>query len=153
MAKQRLEQTKTEKRAIHFLESPIVDCDYLDSSINSMDKELSWDGYIYTYNDKIFSNKSLEDKIPIQVKGHRDDDHKEINKKSIQFSVELDVLKNYYNDKGVLYFRILLSDTKKEIFYSILYPSKIKYYLDEAKRKKNKKYIKLETNKKWSKRC
>ena len=82
MAKQRLEQTKTEKRAIHFLESPIVDCDYLDSSINSMDKELSWDGYIYTYNDKIFSNKSLEDKIPIQVKGHRDDDHKEINKKS-----------------------------------------------------------------------
>ena len=93
MAKQRLEQTKTEKRAIHFLESPIVDCDYLDSSINSMDKELSWDGYIYTYNDKIFSNKSLEDKIPIQVKGHRDDDHIEINKKSIQFSVELDVLK------------------------------------------------------------
>lgn len=143
MAKQRLEQTKTERRAIHFLESPIADCDYLDSSINSMDKELSWDGYIYTYNDKIFSNKSLEDKIPIQVKGHRDDDHKEINKKSIQFSVELDVLKNYYNDKGVLYFRILLSDTKKEIFYSILYPSKIKYYLDEAKRKKNKKYINI----------
>ena len=73
--------------------------------------------------------KSLDDKIPIQVKGHRDDENKEINRKSIQYPVELAVLQNYYNDKGVLYFRILISDTKKEIFYSILYPSKIKYYV------------------------
>lgn len=143
METQKHETTKIEKRAIHVLEAPIVDCDYLDSSINSMDKELSWDGYIYTYHDRIFSNKSLDDKIPIQVKGHRDDEHKEINRKSIQYPVELDVLQNYYNDKGVLYFRILISDTKKEIFYSILYPSKIKYYLDEAKRKKNKKQINI----------
>ena len=45
MAKQRLEQTKTEKRAIHFLESPIVDCDYLDSSINSG----AFMGWLYLY--------------------------------------------------------------------------------------------------------
>ena len=44
METQKHETTKIEKRAIHVLEAPIVDCDYLDSSINSMDKELSWDG-------------------------------------------------------------------------------------------------------------
>ena len=31
-----IDRMKIEKRAIHFLEKPIVDCDYLDSSINSM---------------------------------------------------------------------------------------------------------------------
>lgn len=143
MGSDKYETTKIEKRAIHYLEAPIVDCDYLDSSINSMDKELSWDGYIYTYNEKIFSNKSLDDKIPIQVKGHRDDEHKEINRKKIQYPVELEVLKNYYNDRGVLYFRILFSNTRKEIFYSILYPAKIKGYLDEASRKKNKRQINI----------
>lgn len=137
------EITKIEKKAIHILEAPIVDCDYLDSSINSMDKELSWDGYIYTYNEKIFSNESLDDKIPIQVKGHQDDEHREINREKIQYPVELEVLKNYYNDRGVLYFRILFSSTRKEIFYSILYPSKIKSYLDEASRKKNKRLINI----------
>lgn len=134
---------KIEKRAIHFLEESIVDCDYLDSSINSMDKELSWDGYIYIYCDKKFSNKSFDDKIPVQVKGHWDTQKKEIYKKNIQYPVDLYVLENYYNDRGVLYFKIVMNEDRKEIFYSILYPSKIKGYLDEARRKKNKKHINI----------
>lgn len=138
-----IDKTKIEKRAIYFLEMPIVDCDYLDSSIHSMDKELSWDGYIYTYHEKKFSNKSFDDKIPVQVKGHWDTQKKEIYKKSIQYPVDLDVLENYYNDRGVLYFKIVMNEDKKEIFYSILYPSKIKSYLDEARRKKNKKQINI----------
>ncbi len=141
LPKEMLNKTKIEKRAIHFLELPIVECDYLDSSINSMDKELSWDGYIYTYHSKTFGNNTFDDKIPIQVKGHWDDQKKEINKKNIQYPVDLDVLENYYNDRGVLYFKIVMNGDKKEIFYSILYPSKIKGYLDEARRKKNKKQI------------
>lgn len=143
MKNEMVDKTKIEKRAIHFLEMPIDDCDYLNSSINSMDKELSWDGYIYSFHDKKFGNKSFDDKIPIQVKGHWDEDQKEINKKNIQYPVDLDVLKNYYNDRGVLYFKIVMNNDKKVIFYSILYPSKIKGYLDEAGRKKNKKQINI----------
>lgn len=97
MAKEKHENTKIEQRAIHFLETPIVENDYLYCQINSMDKELSWDGYIYVYNDTKFSNKTHDDKIPIQVKGHFDENEKEIHKKKITFPVELDVLKNYYN--------------------------------------------------------
>ena len=137
----KIETTKIEKRAIRTLEGPIVDSDYLDSSFNSMDKELSWDGYIYVYNEVKFSNKSFDDKIPVQIKGKWDDEQKEINKQRIQFPIDLDVLDNYYNDRGVLYFRILLSNNRAEIFYGILFPSKIKMYLDEAKRKNNKKQI------------
>ena len=141
LQKEAIDKTKIEKRAIHFLETPIVECDYLDSSIHSMDKELSWDGYIYTFHGKAFGNSTFDDKIPIQVKGHWDDQKKEINKKNIQYPVDLDVLENYYNDRGVLYFKIVMNEDKKEIFYSILYPSKIKGYLDEARRKNNKKQI------------
>ena len=63
--------------------------------------------------------------------------------KILRYSVALDVLENYYNDRGVLYFKIVMNEDKKEIFYSILYPSKIKSYLDEARRKKNKKQINI----------
>ena len=129
----KIENTKIEKRAIRALEGPIIDSDYLDSSFNSMDKELSWDGYIYVFNEVKFSNKSFDDKIPVQIKGKWDAEQKEINKQRIQFPIDLDVLENYYNDRGVLYFRVLLSNNKAEIFYGILFPSKIKMYLDEAK--------------------
>ena len=103
----KIETTKIEKRAIRTLEGPIVDSDYLDSSFNSMDKELSWDGYIYVYNEVKFSNKSFDDKIPVQIKGKWDAEQKEINKQRIQFHIDLDVLENYYNDRGDLYFRVL----------------------------------------------
>ena len=54
LPKEMIDKVKIETRAIHFLETPIVECDYLSSSISSMDKELSWDGYIYTYHSKMF---------------------------------------------------------------------------------------------------
>ena len=141
MARRKYENTKIESRAIYALDGLIVPDDYLDKSFNSMDKELSWDGYIYSYNDKIFSNSTLEDKIPVQIKGHIDEQCKEINKKNIQYPVELVVLKNYFNDRGVLYFRVIMSENKTEIFYNALYPSKIKMLLDEAVRKNNKNHI------------
>lgn len=135
------ENTKIEKKAIHTLENIIDECDYLDNSFNSMDKELSWDGNIYLYKEKKFSNHTLSKRIPVQIKGHMDQDGKEINKKNIQYQVYLDVLNNYYTDCGVLYFKIVLSEKRREIFYSILYPSKIKTLLEEARRKGNKKSI------------
>ena len=53
----KIENTKIEKRAIRALEGPIIDSDYLDSSFNSMDKELSWDGCIYVFNEvKLVTN-------------------------------------------------------------------------------------------------
>lgn len=134
----KIDNSKIETRAIRALEGPIVYNDYMHSSFNSLDKELSWDGYIYTYNDLIFSNKSLVDKIPVQIKGSLDEQKKEINKDKIQYHVDLDILENYYYDRGVLYFRILLSEKRAEIFYSILYPTKIKEYLDKAKKKEIK---------------
>ncbi|MCM1267652.1 MAG: hypothetical protein NC302_07075 [Bacteroidales bacterium] len=133
-----VDSTKIEKRALYVLQGLIVGSDYLDDSFQAMDKELSWDGYVYSYKEKKFSNKTFDDKIPVQIKGHYDENKKEINRNRIQFPVKLSVLENYYADRGVLYFRILLTDDKAEIFYNALYPSKIKTLLEEAKRKKNK---------------
>ena len=135
------ENVKIEKKAIHTLENIIDECDYLDDSFNSMDKELSWDGYIYLFKEKNFSNHTFSKKIPVQIKGHVAQEEKEINKKNIQYKVNLDVLENYYVDGGVLYFRIVMFKGRREIYYSILYPSKIKTILEEARRKKNKNSI------------
>ncbi len=64
-----IESTKIEKRALYVLQGPIVDSDYLDDSFQSMDKELSWDGYIYSYKDKMFLQKHLMIKYLFKLKG------------------------------------------------------------------------------------
>lgn len=69
LQKEAIDKTKIEKRAIHFLETPIVECDYLDSSINSMDKELSWDGYIYTFMAKHLEIAHLMIKFRFKLRG------------------------------------------------------------------------------------
>lgn len=55
------------------------------------------------------------------------------------------ILNMYFNDRGVLYFQIFISKDgqRKEIFYASLFPSKIKKYLEEIKRKGNKGSIKI----------
>lgn len=50
----------------------------------------------------------------------------------------LEDLEVYFNDRGVLYFEIFMSidGRKREIFYASLFPTKLKYYLENAKKKK-----------------
>ncbi len=43
----KINNTKIEKRAIGALTALVEENVYLDESFSSMDKELSWDGYIY----------------------------------------------------------------------------------------------------------
>lgn len=133
------ENTKIENKAIHTLDYVIDECDLLDNTFNKMDKELSWDGYIYLYKEKFFSNKTFDIKIPVQIKGHVDEEELDINKKYTQYQISVDILENYYVDRGVLFFKIIISESKREIFYNILFPSKIKALLEEAKRKSEKK--------------
>lgn len=149
----KINNTKIEKRAIGALTSLVEKNEYLDESFSSMDKELSWDGYIYVYNDKTFSVNSFESKIPVQIKGYMDYEGKQINKERVQYPVNLGDLRNYYNHSGVLYFRVILTDNRKEIFYSILYPSKIKEILDQASKKNNKRQISVTFNKLEKKPC
>ena len=139
--------TKIENRAIGALQSIVDDDLTMDSKFNSMDKEMAWDGYItiFKQNNGDQSKKNYDAKIPVQIKGHIDKEEKYIRKKRISYSVDLEDLKIYFNDFGVLYFEIFMSEDGKykEIFYSSLYPSKIKYFLERAEKKGNKQSISI----------
>lgn len=139
-------KTKIEKRAIGALENIIDAHNTMDSSFNSMDKEMSWDGYIWIFNSNEKQDKEhYDDKVPVQIKGHIDKDKKFINKKRITYPVDILDLKVYQKDRGVLYFQIFMSEdgVRREVFYSSLFPSKIKSYLEMVRKKENKSSISI----------
>lgn len=139
--------TKIENRAIGALRNIVDEHLTMDSQFNSMDKEMAWDGYIYIFknNNGDQSKRNLDDKVPVQIKGHIDKEQKYLNKKRITYPVDLADLEIYYNDRGILYFEIFMTEDGKrvEIFYSSLFPSKIKTYLEKASHKENKEMINI----------
>jgi len=144
-------KTKTEHRAVNTLEAIIDEHLTMDHQFNGNDKEMSWDGYIWLYKNYSGASSKLDfdGKISVQIKGHNDLKHKFLGRDKIMYSVELGDLAAYATEKGVLYFQIFMHDKNREIFYASLYPSKIAYYLDTAKKKGNKStyripFLKLE---------
>lgn len=143
--------TKIEERAIGALRNLIDEHLTMGAQFNTMDKEMAWDGYIYIYkiNNGDQSKKNLDDKVPVQIKGHIDKEEKYLNRKGISFPVDLIDLEIYHNDRGVVYFEIFMTEDgkRKEIYYSLLFPSKIKGYLDKAAQKGNNATINIAFNK------
>lgn len=131
--------TKTEQRAVNALEAIIDEHSTMVHQFNGNDKEMSWDGYIWLYkkNDGAQSKSNFYGRVSVQIKGHNDPQHKFLNSEKISYPVELDDLKAYATEKGVLYFLIFLDGNQREIFYASLYPSKIADYLEAAQKKGN----------------
>lgn len=145
--------TKTEHRAINALEAIIDEHSTMEHQINGNDKEMSWDGYIWIYkkNNGDQSKPNFDARIPVQIKGHHDPEHRYIGKERISYSVELADLEAYATEKGVLYFQIFVDGKNSEIFYVSLYPSRIADYLEVAIGKGNTAtyripFIRLEKN-------
>lgn len=70
--------TKIEERAIGALRNLIDEHLTMGAQFNTMDKEMAWDGYIYIYkiNNGDQSKNNLDDKVPVQIKGHIDKEEK-----------------------------------------------------------------------------
>ena len=142
----KIDTAKTEKKALNVLEAIIDKSPNMDHKFNSDDKELGWDGYIYLYKDKTKSleKENFDTRIPVQIKGRSDKNKKYINKPTISYSVEINDLKLYSHEKGVMYFIIFFdSDDNYEIFYKSLYPSMVLSYLNNCVNNKTKKNIKF----------
>ena len=110
---------KIEDRAIRALENIIDEHLTMQSQFNRMDKEMSWDGYIWIFQKCGGQNKeNFDDKVPVQIKGHIDKEQKYINKTRITYSVKITDLKVYFRDRGILYFEIFMSEDgkRREIF-------------------------------------
>ena len=97
--------------------------EYLDESdIHMNDKTVSWDGNIIYYKTKKPASTGNEFLIPIQVKG------KEYNtlpdSDSISYPVDINDLKNYLKNGGVIFFVDAISKTEysDKMYAKILLP-------------------------------
>lgn len=126
----------------------LLNTGYMETYINTNDREPSWDGNIYMYNDYCKLNEShkkedLIGRIPVQVKGTL---VKSLSDTKIRtnYKVELSDLRNYLNDGGVIYFVIeaLQSNNKnagilkRKIFYKVLAPCDIEQILTKHNNKR-----------------
>lgn len=124
---------KIEVLSVSALQQLIAKHPYLDEELNQKDKSPSWDGFIYVYSNEKLNKGSLEIRVPVQIKGINKPNV--INKSWITYPAEINDLRNYYNENGVLYFVVSISDdgNKVGIFYNILTPIKLKKILGSIK--------------------
>lgn len=145
-----ISNSKIENRALNALENIIDDHNTMSHQFNSLDKEMSWDGFILIYkdNEKSTDKSNFDDELRVQIKGHIDDLAKNsdgkynyLGRKKITYSVSLADLKIYSKNGGVLYFEIFMTPDgkRREVFYASLYPSILKKYIDEKEMKLAKK--------------
>ncbi len=128
---------KIEDRALGALRNIIDDHATMGHEFHSMDKEMSWDGSIWIYKDVngTQDKRNYDDKVPVQIKGHVYKNRKYIDEQKITYSVDLDDLEAYFQDRGVLFFEIFMSEDGKdrEIFYVSLFPTKLKVLIISKK--------------------
>ena len=125
-----------EKLATSAIVDSISLTDVLSPFINNDDKEPSWDGNIYIYEDKKKNKKGIK-KVPVQVKG---EERKRVPpKKRPKYPVKFTDLDNWLNDGGVILFVVLIDESgeNKAIYYSALVPVLIRQLKKFAKGKKS----------------
>ncbi len=130
-----MNSVKIEKGAILALKRVIYLHGKMSELLNEDDKEPSWDGNIYIYSNEDLKSENIIYKIPTQVKGKNDESL--LNRKRITYPVEYKDLRNYFNDGGVCYFVIAISNDREKttIFYNTLTPIKLQSLLKGTEEK------------------
>ncbi len=134
--------SQIEQAAVNALLSEIEASDYLLSNISSGDKEPSWDGHIYLYNNTNHKKEHILGRAPVQVKGRSVTNLTKGDTK--RFQVDKIDLENYRLSYGVIYFLVEIDGSKKkQIFYTSLLPLD----LDEMLSKNHKGKLSIQFDK------
>lgn len=127
---------KIEKGAVEALRKIIRLHDKMDELLQENDKGPSWDGEIYIYKSDDLKAEHIQYKVPVQVKGRNN--KKLLDKQYITYPVQYKHLRNYFNNGGVCYFVVVISDdgVRASIFYNALTPIKLQALLKNTETKK-----------------
>ncbi len=133
----------TEIIAVRTIEDLANECDELVPRLSTNDKSISYDGYFELYKSGNHNKGNYEDIIYTQIKGRTDDKGQYINKQRIMYKVSTADLRVFSQKEGAIYFIVFITSDRrrKEIFYSTLYSSKIKSYLQHVDEKQGSKNI------------
>lgn len=124
----------SEMLAVSFVNIAISKTDYLIPHINSNDKEPSWDGDIEVYriSGNNHAKKDLLLKVPVQIKGHKEND---LSQKNISYPVEYADMQNYLAIGGTVFIVVYVDEEgeNNQIYYKSFLPFDLKKILNECK--------------------
>jgi hypothetical protein len=131
-----------EIRGVSFLEAFLAFSDILEPHLLKNEKTMSWDGYIFVYNQEV-KKDSFFGKVPVQVKCKIVDD---FSQKNNSYPFEKDDLNNYFLDGGILIFVVEINKKNEfKLYISSMMPSDLIVILADIDEKgSNTKTLKLE---------
>jgi len=120
--------------AVNAVTDRIAACPRLSPEITIGDRTPITDGHIDFYSSEEQSKKTLEGRVPVQVKGRVDKAKIKAARDGQSFSVEREVLRFFRNHGGGVYFYVPMREggVHREVFYAILLPFKIDRILKEG---------------------
>lgn len=132
-----LDNKAIETLSVNAVKNSIVTSEFLDQFIADNDKEPSWDGFVYIYENKSKQKSNLKGRMPVQVKGTESNDH---SKDTISFSMSTVDLRNYLYDGGCMLFVVYIGNCgiTNKIYYAELTPVKLRKLIEEAKDQESK---------------
>lgn len=128
-----------EMMGVNAVRQAIDKTDYLVSRIKDNDRDPSWDGEVEVYRKPgdIHAKDDLILKVPVQVKGHKENN---LKKKSIKFSVDLPDLRNYLNAGGTVFMVVYVDEDgdNSQIYYNTLLPFELRRLVSKYGEQKTK---------------
>lgn len=128
-----------EMMGVNFVRIAISKTDFLVEHINGNDREPSWDGDVEVYR-KAGDTHAKDDlilKVPVQVKGHKENN---LKKKTIKYPVELSDLRNYLNAGGTVFMVVYVDEDgeNSQIYYNSLLPYELRRLVSKYGEQKTK---------------
>lgn len=137
-----MNSNKIEQIGVDALNMEIDKHSLLDTYIHSKDREPSWDGHIYVFNNENMSVESMIGRVPVQVKG---EDVEKFSGKEKKYTVDVADLRNYQKEGiGVIYFVVeIINSSNTKIYYRQLLPLDLNFELKKLKKNQKKRRIKF----------
>lgn len=143
--------TIIEEKAVHKLESLVLEDDRLASHIEKGDRAPVFDGYIEVYESGSHTINNLRYRVPVQVKGTES----AIKKRGASYTFDRRWLEAYAKDSGAIFFVVFENPKSREmsIYYKTFLPAyakKILMTFTKKQKRKNFRLINLTQNSLWS---
>lgn len=128
-----------EMMGVNAVRQAIDKTDYLVSRIKDNDRDPSWDGEVEVYRKPgdTHAKDDLILKVPVQVKGHKENN---LKKKTIKYSVDLPDLRNYLNAGGTVFMVVYVDEDgdNSQIYYNTLLPFELRRLVSKYGEQKTK---------------
>lgn len=126
-----------EEKGIYAVSEYLTDIGYIKPYLSSNDKTPMWDGSLFVYKSKDDFNKERFDyRVPVQVKASEFDG--DVFPEKTSYSIEITDLKNYLNDGGLIFFKVLVKGREKEGYCSFLTKPLIEDIINSCKEQTTK---------------